>query len=474
MAKPLTAAAVEKYRPGAKRRRIPDGGARSLFLIIEPSGHKAWQMRFRRLDGKPGKMTLGDVKTGKETPGAPVIGMPLTLEGARQLAADIHRQRALGLDPIKDHKARRHRERAELEERQAGTFPACVHRYIQEYSKRKNRDWRDAARQLGLDFPRGGGEAKEIKGGLVQLWSKKPVRKIDHHDIWSVTDEAKRVAVPGLKARNLGLSEARARRLLVALGGFFTWAREHRLVDTNPCRDVPRPAAPEARDRVLDDDEVRWFWQACDAADAPLRPGAPKPFAPLLKLLLLTGQRLDEVAGMTRDELNDGTWSLPGSRTKNKKPHVVPLSPLALDLIASMTGHKNQSQNESGFLFTTTGTSAVSGWSRMKHRLDAAMLTIARKERGAHFTIKPWRLHDLRRTAVTGMVKLSVLPHVVELVVNHISGHRAGVAGTYNKAELLPERREALKRWAAHIAGLTAPPSDKIVKLPRRRGATGG
>jgi integrase len=464
----LTAPAVEKYRLKSKRRRIRDSGCQSLFLIIEPSGHRSWQMRFRRAsDGKPGKITLGPVQDGEEAKGAPapVIGMPLTLAGARQLATAVLRERAAGGDPVADHKARKHRLRSEVQERDASSFAACARRYVDEHLKRNTRNWREAARQLGLDFPLDGGEAKETKGGLLQRWADKPVRTIDGHDIWNVTDEARRIGVPGIDARNPGHSEPRARGFFVVLSSFFTWCARNRLVDVNPCRTVPRPAPAVVRDRVLSQDEIRWFWKACDSADAPRVPGAPKPFAVLLKLLLLTGQRLDEVAGMTREELHDdGTWHLAGTRTKNKKAHVVPLPPLARDLIATMPG-------ESGFLFTTTGTSPVSGWSRTKKRLDAAMLALAREERGPKATIPPWRLHDVRRVAVTGMVELGVPPHVVELVVNHVSGHKAGVAGVYNKSEMLPERKAALERWAKHIAGLVAGKPTNVVRLSKSRRA---
>ena len=121
MPKPLTAAAVAKYRPGPRRRTIRDTGAQSLYLVIQPSGRKSWMMRFRRPGGKPGKLVLGPVYVEGEPPGEPTVGMPLTLAGARQLAAAVHRERALGRDPVADHKARRHRQRAELETRAAGT-----------------------------------------------------------------------------------------------------------------------------------------------------------------------------------------------------------------------------------------------------------------------------------------------------------------------------------------------------------------
>ena len=475
MIKPLTAAAVAKYRPGPKRRRIRDHGARSLFLVIEPSGHKTWQMRFRRpptkpgKPGKPGKLTLGPVHDGDEIAGAPVIGMPLTLAGARQLAADVPRQRALGGDPVFEHKARKHRERAEQDERHAGAFAASVCSFIDEHAKPKTRNWREVAKLLGLHYPLDGGEPAETKGGLLQQWAAKPIRDIDGHDIWNVIDEARRIGVPGLEARNPGKSDARARGLFVALSSLFTWAQRHRLIEVNPCRTVPRPAAATVRDRVLTSDEVRWFWQATETADAPRVPGAPKPFKALLRLLLLTGQRLDEVAGVTREELHDdGSWHLPGARTKNKRAHVVPLSPLARDLIASMPGHE-------GLVFSTTGTSPVSGWSRMKRRLDATMVALAKQERGGKVTIPPWRLHDLRRTAVTGMAELGIRPDVIELTVNHVSGHRGGIAGVYNRSELLDERRAALERWSLHVAGLVSGKPANVTQLAAKaRGRRSG
>jgi len=136
----------------------------------------------------------------------------------------------------------------------------------------------------------------------------------------------------------------------------------------------------------------------------------------------------------------------PPSRTKNKLKHIVPLAPLVRELIASMpviTGD---------LIFTTTGKTPISGWSRMKHRLDAIMLSIAKKELGASAKLTPWQLRDLRRTAVTGMRKLGAPSDLVELIVNHVSGHKAGVAGVYDVAELLPERKEALEKWARFIA----------------------
>jgi integrase len=445
MTKALTAAACIKYRKGSKRRRIRDGGIRSLFLVIEPSGHKSWQMRFRTPTGRIGKMTLGPFYSGKETEGPPVIGMPLTLAAARQLATEVHRQRALGGDPIAQHAARKHRQRTELEQRSATSFGTCARDFIAEYAKPNTRRWFETARLLGLQPDE---RLEAIPGGLAQRWADRPVHNIDGHDIWSVTDEARRVGVPGISPRSPGKSEVRPRALFAALSALFGWLQRHRKIQQNPCAGLHRPPAPRARERVLSADEIQWFWRACHELG--------EPFSSIFRLLLLTGQRLNEVAGMRRDELHeDGTWHLPGSRTKNGRAHVVPLPPLARELIASVQG-------KSGLLFSTTGTSPPSGWSRAKRRLDAIM---AHQRRTAKATIPPWRLHDLRRTAVTGMAELSIRSDVIELVVNHVSGHRTGVAGTYNRSELLDERRQALERWSAHIGGLVTGRPTTILPL---------
>jgi integrase len=443
----LTDAAIQKYKPQSKRRRIRDTGAESLFLIIETSGRKSFQMRFRRPNGKIGKVTLGPYDEHAELKDDPEIGQPLTLAAAHQLAAKVHRRRALGEDVVADHKARKRRQRDQMRERAATSFAVCARQFINEHKTRSGqrpRRWREAARYLGFIYAPGGGEPTIAKGGLAERWADKPVGDIDAHDLWTVIDEARRTAIPGCGSRNRGVSEARARALFAALSNLFSWLQRHRRVERNPCAGMHRPSPPRARDRTLTNDEIRWFWEACES----------EPLGPLLRLLLLTGQRLNEVAGMMRQELSDDMWRLPGDRTKNHREHLVPLPQLALDLIP---------QGE-GFVFSTTGTTPVSGWSRLKRRLDDAMLEIARKER-ADVVIAKWVLHDLRRTAVTGMAELGIQPHVIELVVNHVSGTRGGVAGIYNRSELLPERRTALERWADHVKGLTSGRKAKVVAL---------
>jgi integrase len=236
--------------------------------------------------------------------------------------------------------------------------------------------------------------------------------------------------------------------MFTSLRTMFTFLLERRRVKANPCLGVASPEAPKARDRVLTDDEVVCFWAATETLS--------KPFCQTLRVLLLTGARLNEVASMKRDELStDGlTWHLPAERSKNGLAHTVPLAPMVREILSKVDKIAG-----SDFVFTSTGKVPVAGFGKIKPQLDAAMKGVPH-----------WRLHDLRRTCVTGMAELGIRPDVIELAVNHRSGSsRRGVAGIYNRSELLPERKVALERWAAHVERLVSGrPADKVVPLGRR------
>jgi len=155
MAKTLTAAAVKNFRPGKARREIPDGGCPGLYLVIQASGRRSWAMRFRRPNGKSAKLTLGPVDlSGKEAEGEPVLDSPLTLASVRRLAAEIHRQRAMGRDVVADYDASRRRQKSEHESRAKSTFAAAARHFIEQYASKKTRRWRETARLLGLAYPR--------------------------------------------------------------------------------------------------------------------------------------------------------------------------------------------------------------------------------------------------------------------------------------------------------------------------------
>ena len=440
MAKALTAPAVQKLRPGKERREVPDGGCAGLYLIIQPSGHRSWALRFRRPGGATAKLTLGPVDlSGKEAEAEPVLGVPLTLAGARRLAADLHHQRAKGRDIV----AAKHRERLEREARGAKTFAAAAAAFITQHAMRKTRCWLEQSRLLGLQ-PNAEGDLEVIPRGLSDRWHGRPIDSIDADDIHGIVDEARERGVPGLKRRADGPTEARARSMFGALSMMFSWLIAKRRLSQNPCTGVARPDTPERRDRVLSNTEIIALWRAADA-EKRSEFGAP------LKLLLLTGGRLNEVTGMRRAELSDdgATWTIPSSRTKNKRTHVVPLPPLARTLIESVP-------TTGDLVFTTDGAHPVVIGSKIKHRLDAAM------------KCPPWRIHDLRRTAATGMAEIGIAPHIVEACLNHISGAKAGVAGTYNRAAYAPEKAAALTRWATHIDGLVSGRTADTVPLKAR------
>jgi integrase len=429
MGKQLTAAAVAKLRPGNTRREISDAGCSGLYLLIQPSGFKSWALRFRRPNGESAKLTLGPV-TDVEADAEPIIGAPLTLAAARQLAVGLHRERALGKDII----AVRHREKLELKAKGAKTFGQAVVDFIEQHAQRKTRRWQETANLLGVR------DRLAIPKGLADRWRDRPVTDINGDDIFGVVEEAREHGVPGLERRNEGPSEARARAMFSSLSVLFGWLLDKRRIRVNPCTGISRPEAPAARDRVLKDAELVKFWKAAEAERIE--------FAGPLKLLALTGCRLNEVVGMRRSELSEdgATWIIPGTRAKNGREHVVPLPRAARDILASI-------KTEGDIVFTTNGRTPVVIGSKIKNRLDAAMRT------------DPWRLHDLRRTAATGMAEIGIQPHIVEAVLNHVSGAKGGVAGVYNRAAYAQEKKQALERWATHVEDLLNGAAAKVVQL---------
>ncbi|WFU55709.1 site-specific integrase [Bradyrhizobium pachyrhizi] len=336
--------------------------------------------------------------------------------------------------------AERERRRAATVERAANTFSAAAKDFIEQYASKKIRRWEEQSRLLGIRPE----DLSLIPKGLADRWNKRPIAEIDGHDIHGLIDETRRSGAPGLARRSDGPTEARARAMLSCLSRMFSWLLQHRRIDLNPCSGVHRPDAPKARDRVLTQAEIVKFWAAANAERVEF--GAP------LKLLLLTGCRLKEVSGMTSTELSDDCtiWSIPGMRTKNGRPHLVPLAPIAQEILASVP--KNRATQN--YIFSTTaGVSPVSGWSKIKRRVDQRM------------KIPAWRLHDLRRTAATGMAEIGIAPHVVEAALNHISGAKAGVAGVYNRAQYAAEKKAALSRWAAHLQGIINSKAADVVML---------
>jgi len=461
----LTDAGCKKYRPDDKRYRVRDLGSRSLYLVVESSGYRGWEMRFRRPGGKPGKVRLGPFDiNGKELTGEPHVGQPLSLSAARHLCAAIHRQRAMGVDVLSEIKAKRLHRRVELEQQAGNTFTQCAVDYINGYAKLRTKRWRDTALVLGLRYgddvkpekPKNGDAAKQlvevIPNSLAARWASRAIGSITDHDLFEVISEAKDTGIPGKAVRNEGVSIARARDIHTKLSGMWTWLRKQRRVTIDPFANLDLPEAAEARDRVLNDSELRLLWRALD--DEPV-------LGPIIKVLCLTGARRREASDMRFGELSDdgATWTIPGERTKNGKTHIVPLSKAAQALLASVPRMAG-----CDFVFSRNGKTPPSGWNLAKHRIDAAMKKAAGK------AIPHWVFHDLRRVCVTGMAQLKIPVDVIELCVGHTSGVRAGIVGTYNRSTLMDERRDAFERWSRHLAGIVSNRAGNVVSLTRKRG----
>ena len=410
-------------------------------------------MRFRRPTGKQGNLPLGPFDpSDQEVETAPSIGQPLTAPAAHALAADINRQRARGIDVIALRQTEKQRQSANAHEPQI-TFPTHVRDFIERHARPKTRRWRAQARMLGYAYAsEGNTEPVLIEGSLADRWRVRQITEINGDDIYAVVDEAQHRGIPGLEQRCKGPSEARGRKMADVLGILFKWLHQHRRIKLNPTIGVHRPEPPKARARILNTkpdvrggDELRWFWAACDVLD--------HPFGNLFKMLLLTGARREELARMEWTELSDdmSVLRLPGSRTKNHRPHNLPIAPLARAILAGVprTGER--------YVFSTDGIRPIAGFSKIKRRLDDLMLQQAIGERGAKAVIAPFVLHDLRRSTASGCAAIGIQPHIIEAILNHVSGSaKAGVAGTYNTEAYEPEKAAALSRWGAHVEGIVS------------------
>jgi integrase len=230
-------------------------------------------------------------------------------------------------------------------------------------------------------------------------------------------------------------------RVRSSLSAFFNWAVREGLLDANPVTGTARADERGSRDRVLTQAELAELWAALPQGD----------FGEIVRLLLLTGQRREEIGALRWSEvdLDQGLIILPAERTKNLRQHEVPLSAQARAILERQPKRKGRD-----FVFGI-GEAGFSGWSKSKERLDQALLA-KRCERDRRAKPLPsYRIHDLRRSAATGMVELGVLPHVVEQALNHVSGHKAGVAGVYNRSKMSDAVREGLQKWADYVARIT-------------------
>jgi integrase len=243
----------------------------------------------------------------------------------------------------------------------------------------------------------------------------------------------------------------------------FAWAVKLGAVQHNPFAELPVAKSIGKRERILSDQELADVWRAAGEVSAP--------YGAIVRLLILTGQRRGEVAGMTRAELSEDltTWTLPGERTKNGIIHAVPLSGAAQGLLKELAPDDTAKRRSAELLLPGIANTPFSSWSKAKRALDKTIAD-ARKGGNPSASSTPWNVHDLRRTVATGLQRLGVRLEVTEAILNHISGSRGGIAGVYQRHDWASEKRAALDAWASHVVSLTKhrPVKENVLKLRAR------
>jgi integrase len=330
-------------------------------------------------------------------------GSPWTPDAARRQATAALGKVAAGIDPFAEV----------LQARAAETFGKEAERYLD--------------RKRAATKPRSVEEVERHLTNHAGLLGKLRLAEIDRRTIAVRLAEIEEASGP--VARN---------RVRSSLSAFFAWAITEGFIENNPVTGTGKADEGGSRERVLTEGELA-------EVSAVL---GPDQFGDIVRLLILTAQRREEIGGLRWSEvdLGHGVIVLPPARTKNKRSHELPLSSTARAILERQPRRKGRE-----FIFGH-GSGPFSGWSDCKAALDQRLLEVRQKANHKAKPLPDWRLHDLRRTAATIMAdRLGVLPHIVEAVLNHVSGHRAGVAGIYNRATYAKEMREALERWANHV-----------------------
>lgn len=416
----LTQVAVERLPPPASGRieywdtQLPGFGLRVAAPRAGHDGRKSWQVMYR-VNGKLVRETIGTLASVPK------------VDDARNLARASMQTAQRGIHPVEERRRADEEKRRQAEAEQArerDTLSAAIDRYLDRYAvKRMRPDYFNETKRT-LD--------RDVKPAL----GARPIREVTRREIRELLEQ---VVDRG--------SPSHANHVLAYLRAMLNWAVSNDLMETNPANGLKMPAPRVERDRALNDDEIRLFWLACDRIEWP--------FGPLFQLLLLTAQRRDELAEATWTEfdLEKALWTMPGARTKNGKAHVVQLSARAVEILNALPRIGTR-----GLLFTTTGATPISGFRHARERLVAAMAKLGQAE------VEPFTLHDLRRTAATGMAGIGIAPHVVDKILNHVGGAIRGVAAIYNRHAYLDERKAALEAWSRRLETLVdpAPPANVI------------
>ena len=443
MAKKLTPISIRNVKPRSERMEIPDGGCNGLYLIVQPSGAKSWALRYR-FDRAPKKLTLGPLMESdgdpKDEPRNVALGMPLTLKAARRLAtAELHKIDQ-DIDPAAAKKGDKAASLDRATQRQRDTVDAIARQFLDRHARQHTKSWAATGQLLGLKIDpedRAGKLWVKTGGGVLAKWSGRPITDISRRNVIGLLDEIYDRPAP-----------ITANRTLAAVRKMFNWSLSRDIITASPCAGVQPPGKETSRDRILADAEIVSLWQA----SAELG----ETYAPFIRALLLTGQRLREVAGMRWSEIDQKakTWTIPGERTKNAQTHIVPLSRQAQAIIEAAPRIA-----DSDFIFSTTGEGPINGFSKLKGRLDGKLKFA-----------EHWTFHDARRSVASGLQGLGFSTEIIERALNHKSGAFKGVAGVYQKNPLSDEKRAALQAWADHVDRLVNGKTATVVPMRRRKG----
>jgi len=401
--KALTDRFVKGAKPkGGKWIEYWDTKEPGLLLIVSPKSHRSYAFRYRRpSDGKKRKITIGPAGD-------------TTLSEARTAAASYRSMVRAKEDPAQVIRATQ----ASDHDR---TFKELSDLYIERYAKLNKRSWRADERSLDRD--------------VLPAIGDLTVGDIKKRDVLDIIDT---VADRG--------SPIMANRTLAVVRGVFRWAEAEDLIEVAPIHGIRPRAIEQARDRVLNDQEIRTFLSKLDT------PKIKPKVRDIMRLVLILGQRVSEVAGAKKEELNleKGEWIIPGERTKNGKLHNVPLPAMAVDVLM-----RNINSEES-FIFPSYG--------KLGHIHPHAPARALYREQ-KHFGLDQFTVHDLRRTAASGMAELGVDRIVIGKVLNHVSVDKDTVTGVYDRYAYAAEKRGALENWAAKLdkilAAMPAPSSNQ-------------
>ncbi len=410
--KHLTEPGIAKMARAPKGGRIErfDSGADGLCLRITDRGTKTWCISYHF----PGEN--GDIKHHRLTIGSwPAVGLAQAREEARMVKAEVRS----GIDPRARRAGAHAAAKAEAQAEARKTFQAIAENYINRECSRLKR---------GREY-----EAA-IRRELLPKWGARPIADLRRLHLIELTDALLDAGKPMAAYRIYEI----AKRIL-------NWAVERGEIEASPFANMRPPAPKVMRDRVLKPDEIKLVWKAWGEMDYP--------YGPLGKLLLMTAQRLNEVAQMQWCEIDrdNALWVMSADRTKSGRETEVPLSSLALEILDDLPRF-----TEGEYVFTTTsGQRSVTGFSKMKTRADNLS------------GVTGWRLHDLRRTARTGLAEIGIPEIIAEMVMNHAP--RNVLAKIYNRHEYAAEKRDALERWALRLREITEPPPENVVKLKAKR-----